>query len=96
MPTLTRLALILTVCALTAQTALAAGGGGESIVIVADSRNLSGIMGWWANLYNESHLHFTLLTIVLIPVIGAIFGLMADFVMRRVGINLESRELAEH
>ena len=58
---------------LTTQTALAAGGGGELIVIVADSRKLTGIMAWWANLYNESHLYFTLLTVVLIPVIGVHF-----------------------
>lgn len=81
---------------LLAQSALAAGGGGESIVIVADSRGLSGLMAWWANLYNESHLQFTLLTIVLIPLIGSIFGLIADVAMRRIGIDLKSRELAEH
>ncbi len=81
---------------LTTQVALAAGGGGEPIVIVADSRKLSGIMAWWANLYNESHLYFTLLTIIIIPVIGVIFGLLADLVMHLVGIDLSSRDLAEH
>lgn len=96
MPASARFALILTLFSLAAQTALAAGGGGDSIVIVADSRHLSGVMAWWANLYNESHLHFTLLTIVLIPLIGSIFGLLADIVMRRIGIDLKSRELAEH
>ena len=96
MPVVRRLALILTTLWLTAQTALAAGGGGEAIVIVADSRKLSGIMAWWANLYNESHLYFTLLTIVLIPVIGVLFGVLADFIMHFVGIDLKSRDLAEH
>ena len=91
-----RLALILTTLWLTAQTALAAGGGGEPIVMVADSRKLTGIMAWWANLYNESHLYFTLLTIILIPLIGVIFGVIADIVMHFVGIDLKSRDLAEH
>jgi hypothetical protein len=96
MPLVKRLALILTTIWLTAQTALAAGGGGEPIVMVADSRKLTGIMAWWANLYNESHLYFTLLTIVLIPLIGVIFGVVADFIMHFVGIDLKSRDLAEH
>jgi len=81
---------------LSTQAALAAGGGGEPIVIVADSRKLTGIMAWWANLYNESHVYFTLLTIIIIPVIGVIFGLLADLVMHFVGIDLSSRDLAEH
>ena len=88
--------VIFTALWLTAQTALAAGGGGQPIVIVADSRKLSGVMGWWANLYNESHLYFTLLTIVLIPVIGVVFGVLADIVMHFIGIDLKSRDLAEH
>jgi len=75
---------------------MAAGGGGTAIVIVADSRRLSGIMAWWANMYNESHLYFTILTIVIIPLVGVIFGLLADVVMHFVGIDLKSRELAEH
>jgi hypothetical protein len=97
MPVVKRLALILTTLWLTAQTALAAGGGGgELIVIVADSRKLTGVMAWWANLYNESHVYFTILTIILIPLVGVIFGVLADIVMHFVGIDLKSRELAEH
>jgi hypothetical protein len=91
-----RLSLILATLGLTVQTALAAGGGGELIVIVADSRKLTGIMAWWANLYNESHLYFMLLTVVLIPLIGVIFGVIADFIMHFIGIDLSSRDLAEH
>jgi uncharacterized membrane protein len=53
-------------------------------------------MAWWANLYNESHLLFTLLTVVLIPVIGVIFGVLADYIMHFIGIDLSSRDLAEH
>jgi len=53
-------------------------------------------MAWWANLYNESHIYFTIATCIIIPVVGMIFGLCADFVMHFVGIDLKSRELAEH
>jgi hypothetical protein len=74
----------------------AAGEKAEAIVIVADTRKLSGMMAWWGNLYNESHVYFMLLTVVLIPIIGVLFGLIADFVMARIGIDLKSRELAEH
>lgn len=76
--------------------ALAAGGGGAPIVIVADTRRLDGIMGWWAGLYNESHLYFAILTITIIPVTGVIFGVLADIIMGWIGIDLKSRELAEH
>jgi hypothetical protein len=92
-----KLSLIAATFWLTAQTAFAAGGGDvQSIVIVADSRKLTGIMAWWANLYNESHFYFTLLTVILIPLIGVIFGVVADIVMHFIGIDLSSRDLAEH
>ena len=77
--------------------AMAAGGGPIApMVIVADTRKLDGIMAWWSNLYNESHVQFTILTVILIPVIGVIFGTIADIVMTHIGIDLHSRELAEH
>ncbi len=76
---------------------LAAGGGPvDKMVIVADTRNLSGIMSWWANMYNESHVEFTILTVIIIPAVGLCFGLLADVVMSWIGIDLKSRELAEH
>lgn len=76
--------------------ASAAGGKAANVVIVADSRKLDGIMAWWANLYNESHAYFALITIITIPLIGVVFGLLADLVMSHIGIDLKSRELAEH
>lgn len=77
--------------------ALAAGGGNEApIVIVADTRKLTGVLAWWANLYNESHLQFMLLTIVLIPVTGVVFGVIADLIMSRIGIDLKSKDLPGH
>jgi hypothetical protein len=78
------------------ELALAAGPKAAPLVVVADTRKFTGWEAWWTNLYNESHLYFALLTVVLIPVIGLIFGLLADLVMRTIGIDLASRDLAEH
>lgn len=86
-----------TAIAVSQTNAVAAGGGGaDRIVIVADSRQFTGWKAWWANLYNESHLHFALLTVVLIPLLGTLLGVITDFLMARIGINLKSRVLAEH
>lgn len=77
--------------------ALAAGGGGAApIVLVADTRKLTGVMAWWANLYNESHFQFMILTVILIPLTGVVFGVIADIIMSWIGIDLKSRDLAEH
>lgn len=77
--------------------ASAAGGGNVApMIIVADTRKLDGIMAWWANMYNESHVQFTIITVILIPVIGVIFGTVADIVMTWIGIDLKHRDLAEH
>jgi hypothetical protein len=76
--------------------ALAAGGGGEAIVLVADSRRFTGWKAWWTNLYNESHLYFALVTIVTIPLVGALLGWITASLMGKLGINLKKRVLAEH
>ncbi len=76
--------------------ALASGDKGDLVVIVADTRRLTGWEAWWANLYNESHVYFTAVTVTTIPLVGLILGLSADFVMKHIGIDLTSRELSEH
>ncbi len=73
----------------------AAPAKSDAMVIVADSRRFTGWRAWWTNLYNESHLYFALLTIVVIPVAGVILGSLADFLMNRIGIDLKSRVLRE-
>lgn len=78
------------------QIALAAGQKAAPLVIVADTRRFTGWEAWFSNLYNESHLYFTLLTIAIIPIVGVLLGVLADVVMSRIGIDLKSRELAEH
>ena len=74
----------------------AAGPAAAPLVIVADTRKFTGWEAWWTNLYNESHIYFALLTIVIIPLVGLMFGLIADVVMKRIGIDLTHRELSEH
>jgi len=86
----------ITVILLAPGAALAAGEKVANLVVVADTRKLTGWEAWWANLYNESHLYFTLITVVSIPIIGLIFGVLADLIMGHIGIDLKSRELAEH
>jgi hypothetical protein len=81
---------------LAAPIALAVGRAGERIVIVADSRRFSGWKAWWTNLYNEDHLLFALVTIVTIPAIALVLGRLTSWLLARTGINLKSRELAEH
>ena len=76
--------------------ASAAGGAASPIVIVSDTRKLTGVLHWWGSLYNESHAEFTLLTVILIPLVGCIFGLIADVVMGWIGIDLKKRNIAEH
>ncbi len=78
------------------EVAAAAGPKAAPLVIVADTRKFTGWEAWWTNLYNESHLYFALLTVAIIPVVGLIFGVLADVIMGHIGIDLKSRELAEH
>ncbi len=88
--------LVLTLMVVLPDMALAAAGKASPLVIVADTRKFTGWEAWFTNLYNESHVYFTLLTIVAIPIIGLIFGVLADIIMSRIGLDLKSRELAEH
>lgn len=88
--------LVIMMCVLLPQVVLASGPPAALVVIVADTRGLTGLLHAWGTLYNESHFYFALLTIILIPLIGLLFGTMADFVMKGIGIDLEHRELAEH
>jgi hypothetical protein len=68
----------------------------DTVVIVADSRKFTGWQAWWANLYNDSHFWFALITIVILPVTALLLGRLTGWLMARLSINLKSRELAEH
>jgi hypothetical protein len=91
-----RLLCIVSALVLAAPGASAVGRAGERIVLVADSRRFTGWKAWWINLYNEDHLLFALVTIVTIPAIALVLGRITGWLLARTGINLKSRELAEH
>lgn len=75
---------------------LLAAESSDAAVIVADSRKFSGWQAWWANVYNESHFWFALITIVILPTTALLLGRLTGWLMAHLGINLRSRELAEH
>jgi hypothetical protein len=77
-------------------TVVLAAAKRANVVIVADTRQLDGLMKLWAEMYNESHLSFALMTMIIIPVSGCVLGFVADFFMSKIGIDLTSRKLAEH
>jgi len=83
-------------CLALPEFAHAAAAKVSNIVIVADTRKFTGWEAWWTNLYNESHLYFALLTMALIPTIGVLFGMFADFLMGFIGIDLKSRGNVGH
>ena len=94
---LTRLCALATLVSVLAPSAAwAAAGKAAPIVIVADSRSHSGWQAWLSNLYNENLAYFTLVTVLLIPTLGALLGKITEFLLTRLGINLKSRVLAEH
>ena len=66
------------------------------LIVVAHTANLTGLQAWWANLYNESPLTFTILTGCAVPIVGVILGLIGDRLIALTGIDLTKRELAEH
>jgi len=66
------------------------------LIIVAHTTKLTGLQAWWANLYNESPLVFTILTGCVVPIVGVILGLIGDWLMSLTGIDLTKRELVEH
>jgi ABC-type Fe3+ transport system permease subunit len=81
-------------------TAGAAWAGGESasdLVVVADTRVISGnIMRYFANLYNTQTVLFAVWAAVLTAVFGCLLGIIMDFIMSRTGLDLRSRKIIEH
>ncbi|MCB2185243.1 MAG: hypothetical protein KQJ78_02415 [Deltaproteobacteria bacterium] len=75
---------------------LAAGDKATEIIVVADTRKLTGIMEYIANLYNENMWLFATWAVVLTTLLGVGLGIIMDFFMKRTGIDLSSREIVEH
>lgn len=78
------------------QWALAGGDKATNIVVVADTRRVTGIMHYFADMYNTNIVMFAVWTVVLTVVMGCTLGFLMDFIMSRTGLDLKSRKIVEH
>ena len=77
--------------------ALAAGPKAADLVVVADTRVLeSGVLKYFANLYNENILLFAVWAVVLTAVMGSVLGVVMDIIMKSTGLDLSKRKILEH
>ena len=78
------------------QLAWAAGEKATNLVVVADIRRVTGVLKYFADLYNTDPWMFAVWAVVLTAVWGAILGFLMDFIMERSGLDLKSRKILEH
>jgi phage shock protein PspC (stress-responsive transcriptional regulator) len=76
--------------------AWASGEAASNLVVVADTRRVSGILKYIANVYNTDPWLFAVWAVVITAVWGGILGLLMDFIMERTGLDLKSRKIIEH
>ena len=65
--------------------AWASGEAAGDLVVVADTRHLSGFGLYLANLYNENIWMFAVCSVVFTTALGATLGLLMDVIMARTG-----------
>ncbi|MGB9736051.1 MAG: DVU0150 family protein [bacterium] len=68
-----------------------AEGKAEPLHFVANTEGLSGVELWYANLYNSNKFYCALVTVIIIPIVGFILGVIADFIISKIGLDLKSR-----
>lgn len=78
------------------QWVLASGDKATNIVVVADTRRVTGIMHYFADMYNTNIVMFAVWTVVLTVAMGCTLGFLMDFIMSRTGLDLKSRKIVEH
>lgn len=76
--------------------AWAGGDKATELVVVADTRRLSGIQHYFANLYNENILLFAIWAVILTAAMGSVLGFVMDIIMEHTGLDLKSRKIVEH
>jgi ABC-type Fe3+ transport system permease subunit len=76
--------------------ALAGGEKAANIVVVADTRRVTGFLKYLSNLYNTDVWMFAIWAVVLTVVVGCTLGFLMDFIMERTGLDLRSRKIIEH
>lgn len=74
----------------------AAGEKATNIVVVADTRRVTGVMKYFSDLYNTNVLLFAVWAVVLTVALGCFLGFTMDFFMERTGLDLKSRKIIEH
>jgi len=74
---------------------LAWAGKKGAIIWVADTRELTGLLRWFAAMYNEAIATHALWVIIITACVGVIFGFGMDMIMKHTGLELEKRELRE-
>lgn len=76
-------------CVLTAGQALAAGGKpATKLVNVADTRNLTGLVKWIADVYNANLWLYAVVVVVSMALLGLVLGTLFDRAMGMLGIHL--------
>ncbi len=76
--------------------AMAAGDKAEALIVVADTRVLTGVQLYFADLYNENMMIFAVWSVVLTTFMGVVLGALMDLIMKHTGIDLTKRSLVEH
>jgi hypothetical protein len=80
-----------------AKAAWAGGKKASELVVVADTRVLkSGVMIYFADLYNTNILLFAIWAVVLTAGLGCFLGFFMDKIMGMTGLDLTSRKIVEH
>jgi ABC-type Fe3+ transport system permease subunit len=75
---------------------LASGDKATNLVVVADTRRVTGVMHYFADMYNTNIVMFAVWTVVLTVIMGCTLGFLMDFIMSRTGLDLKSRKIVEH
>ncbi len=76
--------------------ARASGEAATNLVVVADTRRVTGVLKYIADTYNTDPWLFAVYAVVATALWGAILGYLMDFIMERSGLDLKSRKILEH
>ena len=74
----------------------AGGDKASNLVVVADTRRVTGMMKYFSDLYNTNIWLFAVWAVVLTAALGCALGFLMDFIMERTGLDLKSRKIVEH
>lgn len=88
--------LLATLAMMMPATVWAAGEKATNIVVVADTRRVTGILKYFSDLYNTNVLLFAVWAVLLTVALGCVLGFLMDFLMERTGLDLKSRKIIEH